>query len=499
MYAVEVYATVRQLVFAEGLSRREVARRLGLSRDTVRKMCRFSEPPGYRRTKAAERPKLGPLTGVIDAVLAADRSAPAKQRHTAKRIWQRLRDEHGFGGGYSTVKDYVRLARGRAQEAFVPLVHPPGHAQVDFGEAVAAVAGETAKVHFFCLDLPHSDAAFVKAYPAETTEAFLDGHVSAFAFFGGVPQSVLYDNTKLAVARILPDGTRERTRAFTRLISHYAYKDRFGRPGKGNDKGKVEALVKHARRAFLTPVPRVPSLAALNAELERQCLARLGETAGRDPRPVGERLGADLGALMRLPASPFEACDVAAARASSTALVRYRGADYSVPTGHAHQPVVVKGFVEEVVVLAGASVIARHRRAYGKGALVLDPLHYLALIEEKPGALDQAAALQGWELPPAFAEMRRLLEARMGPRGKREYVQVLRLMEIAPMPAVSAAVTEAIRRGVIGFDAVRQLVLARIEGRPPRLDPRAYPYLPTAKVRATAAADYAALLSGRAA
>jgi hypothetical protein len=257
--------------------------------------------------------------------------------------------------------------------------------------------------------------------------------------------------------------------------------------------------VKHARRAFLTPVPRAPSFAALNAQLERLCLARLGEAAGRDPRPVGERLGADLSALMPLPAGPFEACDVVATRASSTALVRYRGADYSVPTSHAHRPVAVKGFVEEVVVLAGADVIARHRRTHEKGALVLDPLHYLALIEEKPGALDQAAALQGWELPPAFAEMRRLLEARMGPRGKREYVQVLRLMEIAPMPAVSAAVAEAIRRGVIGFDAVKQLVVARIEGRPPRLDPKAYPYLPSATVRATSAADYAALLSGGAA
>jgi len=236
MYAVEVYATVRQLVFAGGLSRREVARRLGLSRDTVGKMCRFSEPPGYLRSKPVERPKLGPLTGVIDAILAAGRSAPAKQRHPAKRIWQRLRDEHGFDGGYSTVKDYVRSTRARAQEAFVPLVHPPGHAQVDFGEAAAVIGGETTKVHFFCMDLPHSDAAFVKAYPAETTEAFLDGHVSAFGFFGGVPQSVLYDNTKLAVARILPDGTRERTRPFTRLVSHYAYKDRFGRPGKGNDR-----------------------------------------------------------------------------------------------------------------------------------------------------------------------------------------------------------------------------------------------------------------------
>jgi hypothetical protein len=255
--------------------------------------------------------------------------------------------------------------------------------------------------------------------------------------------------------------------------------------------------VKHARRTFLTPVPRAASFAALNAELERLCLARLGEAAGRDPRPVGERLEADLAALMRLPSASFEACDIVAARASSMALVRYRGADYSVPTCHAHQPVVVKGFIEEVVILTGASVIARHRRAYEKGALVLDPLHYLALIEQKPGALDQAAPLQGWELPPAFAEMRRLLEARMGQRGKREYVQILRLMEIAPMPTVSAAVTEAIRRGVIGFDAVKQLVVARIEGRPPRLDPRAYPYLPSATVRATSAADYTALLSGR--
>src|ERR671911_3167700 len=376
MFAVEVYAAVRQFVVIEGHSRREAARVFGLSRETVLKMCRFSLPPGYTRTKPVTKPKLGALLPVIDAILEADRTGPVKQRHTAKRIFERLRDEHGFGGGYTVVKDYVRIARARGRETFVPLAHPPGHAQVDFGEAVGVIGGVRQKLHVFCFDLPHSDAPFVKAYPAETTEAFLDGHVSAFAFFGGVPQSILYDNTKLAVARILPDGTRERTRAFTRLVSHYVYKDRFGRPGKGNDKGKVEALVKHARRAFLTPVPKAASFAALNAELERLCLARLGEAAGRDPRPVGERLGADLSALMPLPAAPFEACDVAAARASSTALVRYRGADYSVPTRHAHQPVTVKGFVEEVVVLAGASVVARHRRAYQKGALVLDPLHY---------------------------------------------------------------------------------------------------------------------------
>src|SRR5918911_4394480 len=213
-------------------------------------MCRFSEPPGYVRTKPVERPKLGPLIGVIDAILVADRGAPAKQRHTAKRIWQRLRDEHGFGGGYTTVKDYVRQARGRAREAFVPLAHPPGHAQVDFGEAVAVIGGEERKIHFFCLDLPHSDACFVKAYPAETAEAFCDGHNAAFAFFGKVPLSMLYDNTRLAVARILGNGTRQRTRASAELQSHYLFADRFGRPGKGNDKGKVEGLVGYARRNF---------------------------------------------------------------------------------------------------------------------------------------------------------------------------------------------------------------------------------------------------------
>ena len=178
-----------------------------------------------------------------------------KQRHTAKRIFERLRDEHGFDGGYTVVKDYVRLCRARGRETFVPLAHPPGHGQVDFGEAVAVIGGVRQRLHFFCMDLPQSDAPFVKAYPRETTEAFLDGHVSSFAFFGGVPLSLLYDNLKIAVARICGDGKRERNRAFTELLSHYLFIDRFGRPGKGNDKGKVEGLVKYARANFMTPKP----------------------------------------------------------------------------------------------------------------------------------------------------------------------------------------------------------------------------------------------------
>ena len=235
---MESYAAVRRFVFVEGHSRREATRVFGLSRETVSKMCRFSLPPGYTRTKPAEKPKLGPLLPVIDAILVADRLAPAKQQHSAKRIFERLRDEHGFKGGYTVVKDYVRTCRARGREAFVPLSQPPGHAQVDFGEAVAVIGGVRMKIHYFCMDLPQSDASFVKAYPRETTNAFLDGHVSAFAFFGGVPLSILYDNTKIAVAKICDAGKRERTRVFTELVSHYLFRDRFGRPAKGNDKGK---------------------------------------------------------------------------------------------------------------------------------------------------------------------------------------------------------------------------------------------------------------------
>ena len=161
--------------------------------------------------------------------------------------------------------------------------------QCDFGQAKAVIGGVEQTIHYFVLDLPHSDACFVKAYPAETTEAFCDGHVSAFSFLGGVPRSILYDNTRLAVARILGDGRRKRTRVFSELVSHYLFEDRFGRPGKGNDKGKVEGLVGYARRNFLVPVPSFPSFDALNAYLEERCLEAAGETAAwtqRDDRPA---------------------------------------------------------------------------------------------------------------------------------------------------------------------------------------------------------------------
>ena len=277
MKTVELYARVRHAVLIEGISERAAADRFGINARTVSKMLKFSVPPGYVRRKPPFRPKLDEFTGVIDGILATDKDRPKKQRHTSKRIFERLRDEYGFTGRITIVKDYVAGWRQRTLEMFVPLVHPPGHAQADFGEAIGVIGGVERKIHFFAMDLPHSDAIFVVGYPAETTEAFCDGHVRAFAFFDGVPQSILYDNTKIAVARILGNGKRQRTRVFSELQSHYLFTDRFGRPGKGNDKGKVEGLVGYARRNFLVPIPVFADFEALNAHLLEGCRKRLAD------------------------------------------------------------------------------------------------------------------------------------------------------------------------------------------------------------------------------
>jgi transposase len=459
-------------------------------------MLRYSVPPGYQRQQAVQRPKLGPWVGVIDAILEEDKTRPAKQRHTAKRIFDRLREEHGFSGGYTIVKDYVRAATLHGREMFVPLRHPAGEAQVDFGEALVVIAGVERKAHYLAMDLPHSDDCFVVAFPAETTEAFLEGHVRAFAYFGGVPTRILYDNTKIAVARILGGEERLRTRAFSELQSHYLFADKFGRPAKGNDKGKVEGLVGYARRNFMVPIPRVSSWDELNAHLEVQCNKRRERRLRGHTETIAERFERDRAALLPLPEAPYEACEKVTTRVSSLALVRYRGNDYSVPTRHGHLQVLVRGYVHEVTIACASEVIARHPRSYEREAVIFDPLHYLALLEQKTRALDQAAPLAGWLLPECFATLRRLLEARLKKHGSREYVQVLRLMETFAIEEVTRAIEDALHLGTIGFDAVKHLLLCRIERRPPRLDMQNYPHLPLAQVRTTQASDYMALLGG---
>ena len=470
MHGIELYAAVRQYVLVEGHSLSAARRTFGIGITTAKKMCTHAFPPGLQRTRPGYKRKLGPYVEIIDAILRNDMQAPPKQRHTAIRIFRRLKAEHGFDGSYDAICEYVAQMRPRMREVFVPLVHPPGHAQVDFGQAVAVVAGVRQTIHIFCMSLPYSDAFFLKVYPAETTAAFLDGHVSGFRFFGKVPHSILYDNTSLAVAGIRADGARLRTVAFSALVSHYLFKDCYARVARGNDKAKVEILVRIARRSFLTPIPSVESMAELNRKLEANCVERRQAQLPRRTGTVGMRLRQDLVACRPLPERPFDACETSKVRVSSASLVCFCKNYYSVPTRFAYRHVLVKGFADEVAILCGRVTIARHARAHGSEAMVFDPLHYLELLEQKPAALDQAAPMQNWTLPPPFVRLRHLFERRLGEGGKREYIRVLRLLETFELPLVTLAVRDALRLGVLGSDAIKRLVVAHIDGRPKRLD-----------------------------
>jgi transposase len=227
-----------------------------------------------------------------------------------KRIWDWLRAEHTFGGGYTIVKDYVRQARLRHKEVFVPLAHPPGDAQADFGEALVVIAEVEQKAHFQCFDLPQSDDCFVIAFPAENTEAFLEGHTQAFAYLVGVPKTILYDNTRIAVKEITGDGERKPTEAHSAACNRInLFAAKFGRPGKGNDKGNVEGLVGYARRNFIVPVPRAASWAELNAHLQEACRQRRQRKLWGHQETIAERFERDQEKLLPLPPAPLEACE----------------------------------------------------------------------------------------------------------------------------------------------------------------------------------------------
>ncbi len=345
------------------------------------------------------------------------------------------------------------------------------------------------------MDLPHSDACFVKAYLAEVAEAFCDGHVAAFAFFGGVPLSILYDNTKLAVAKILGDGQRARSAMFATLQSHYLFEDKFGRPGKGNDKGKVEGLVGYSRRNFMVPLPVIDSFEELNILLADKCRKRGQAVLRGHKASINTRMKEDIANFMDLPAVPFDPCHIVPGRVSSMSLVRYRTNDYSVPTIFGHQQVIIKGYVDRVDIICRGERIACHARSYEREDFIANPLHYLALLEQKSNALDQAAPLDAWLLSEPMHRLRRLMEARSGKEGRREFIQVLRLCEHFDQSLVEWAIEQALDIQAISFDVVKMIVLARLEQKPPRLDLSIYPYLPRATVGSTDTRSYMGLLA----
>jgi transposase len=449
------WTEIRGKVLRDGVSKRAILRETGMHWRTLEKVLQYSEPPGYRIKEERDKPKLGAFLRRIEEILESDKELPKKQRHTAKRIYERLKEE-SYEGKYTVVREAVRQISRLSQEVFMPLVHRPGEAQADFGYALARISGELRKLAFFVMVLPYSDAFFVMAFERECTESYWEGHIRAFDFLGGVPRRISYDNSTVMVSKIIGSHQRQLTYGFLQLQSHYLFESHFCRVNRPNEKGVAEGVVKYTRLNFFVPVPEARDLEELNGRLWERCREDLKRRVRGKGGVKSELLAEDQAAFLPFPAAPFDACRKQSTAASSLSLVRFDNNDYSVPVRYAHHPIVVKGYVDRVEFYHKGERVAVHRRSWSKEGVFFNYQHYLALLEKKPGSLDHALPLADLDLPECFDILRRRLELNHEQEGEgiREYIRVLRLLEDHSVAKLRQAVEKALRIGALSRDAI---------------------------------------------
>jgi transposase len=403
---------------------------------------------------------IGPYLEQIAQIIEEDKQFPKKQRHTAVRIFHRIK-EMGYQGKYTQVKESVREMRRLKGEVYMPLNHRPGESQVDFGYALAKVSGVLRKVAFFVMALPYSDAFFVMSFERECTESYWEGHARAFEFFGGVPQRISYDNSRALVSKIIGAHERKLTDGFLKLQSHYLFREHFCRIRRPNEKGVVEGVVKFTRLNFLVPVPQVQDLDELNASLVALCQEDLKRRLRGKTGTKAELLQQDKAAFLDLPSAPFDACRKQSTTASSLSLVRFDDNDYSVPVSYAHHDILIKGYVNRVVLCHRETMVAEHKRSWAKEGIFFDYVHYLPLLERKPGSLDHARPLVDLNLPECFNTLRRRLIAEQEKEGEgtREFIRVLRLLEDYPLAQLSKAVEKGLNIRGHSRDVIAQFLI----------------------------------------
>ena len=452
---MEQWLQIRQRVLREDVSKRQILRETGMHWTTLERILSNPIPPGYCQTKRRSS-KIDPFRDRIRQMLDEDKHGHKKQYYTAKKIWQILQQE-GFAGGYTIVKEAVRDIKRSSKEVFMPLKHPPGQAQVDFGHALVKMAGILRKIYFFVMALPYSDVFFVKAYDRECTETFWDGHVQAFHFLGGVPRRISYDNSKIATSKIIGPRQRELTVGFQQLVSHYLFRYHFCLVRRPNEKGVVEGLVKFARLNFMVPVPQVRDFDELNSYLLDMCRDDMqrklrGQTKNKEKLLLEEQFS-----FLPLPFKPFEACRIQPGHVNSELLVRFDDNDYSVPMEYAYQDVTVKGYTDHVKICRFNDVIAIHRRCWERQQQIFNPLHYLPLLERKPHSLPFARPFEQLVLPRCFEVLQDRMESQLE-QGSREYIRVLRLLEKYSIKQLTIAVEKALRHRVHTPEAIEQFL-----------------------------------------
>ena len=460
-----------------GKSIHQIARQLNHSRNTVRTV-RNDPPPGPGLvTRPRFPPVLGPVLSILDQILGDDQNAPPKQRHTAMQLFRRLRDQHGYSGGSAQIQRYLRKQKRTHQETFIPVGHLPGqrleadlgHSHVDFpdGRRLVPVLVTTGA---------YANAPFVLALPFERTEAIREGMVTAFEFFGCVPREVWWDNPKTVATLILQGRDRSLHPRYAALASPYVFEPRCCRPRRGNEKPDAESTVKAVQRRFATPVPCVTDLDELNTLFRKRCESERGRTVQSlfGPFAIATRFAEDQNAAAPLPGHRFDPWVIhPAVPVDKYQTVAFDTNRYRVPRPFAFQMVSIKGDVDRLLIVAQGQTIATHLRSRERNTMVLDPLHYLATLGRKPGALDRAPLFRDGKLPEGCAAFRAALEEQHGRgTGSRQFVGILQLLTEHPLERIRDAVEACGQAGLIAAEAVirRTQVLAALEattGHPP--------------------------------
>jgi len=503
MITVQDRERIRQAYFIEQKSIRQIAREQHHAPKTIKKAIASSEAESYSLSKPRPAPVLGPYKAEIERLLAENEKMPRKQRYTTHKIYLAIQ-EQGYPGSEPTVRGYVAKKRKekRRPKVYLPLEFDPGaDAQVDWGEAYADIAGERVKVQIFVMRLNYSRRVFVKAYPVQSQVAFFDGHVGSFDHFQGIPRRITYDNLKAAVLEVLEGKNRREQDRFVAFRSHYLYESHFCTPGQGHEKGGVEHEIGFARRNFMVPIPQVASYEELNRHLLAACLADDLRRVDGQELTIGEAWEQEKSLLRRLPAKDFPCCTTKPVSLKPYSQVEFESNRYSVPADRVQKKLVLKAYPFQIEILHGSDVLACHPRSYGHKQEIFDPLHYLSLLEERPGAFEHAKPIRRWRenWPPVYERLLAHLRAEEeNGSAVRHFVQILKLHQEYPADQIEQAVKQALAYGCAHADGVKLCLhqLRNPAASIPQLDLSTHPKLANIGAQGVDLGRYEQLLQG---
>lgn len=477
MKQVEDYEEIRRAYFVEKQSIRAIHRKLGYDRDTIRKAITNPAPRPYQLEEPRPAPVLGPYKQTITELLKESDQQRRKQRYTAHRIYELL-VEKGYPGSEGAVHNYVCKQRKnrKPKQDFLPLEFDPGKdAQVDWGEAEVELAGERVMVQLFIMRLNYSRVRFVMAFPFQKQEAFFEGHLQGFHFFGGVPGRITYDNLKTAVYKILTGRNRQEQQAFKTFRSYYLFESNYCTPAQGHEKGGVENDVGYVQRNFMAPVLKVSSYEELNTILNRACQQNVQRHIRGKEAPVMALWEEEKAFFLPLPAADYAACVTHLVKPNAYSQVELDTNRYSVPVGHRNSQLVLQAYPFRIKVLSDEAVIADHPRCFAKEQDVLEPLHYLSLLEQRPGAFEYAKPMRRWreQWPEDYERLLAEMRSRWPDgRGVREFITILKLHQDHPAQQVEQAIRTALELGATHLAGVQFCLQQLLQSpqRPPTLE-----------------------------